>query len=373
MLPSYIIWNAKPQLIDLGNFEVRYYSLLFALGFVIGYIILANIFKKKGLKPDIIDRLTVYMVISTILGARIGHCLFYEFDYYIRNPLEILLPWQGIPGSGDFRFTGFQGLASHGAAIGILIGIYLFSRKTKLSYLWTMDMIVIVTALAGSMIRTGNLMNSEIYGRPTNSNYGLVYAGDLSGLIENQFENEIEKISYSKVKDGEETGNFVPMKMEVKFRRNTSEQYASNFGKNVLPELLARYDFDNNVKDSGDTLAYNVERNISGPVLTYKLFGNPRHPSQIYEAISYLLIFFFLMYVYFTYEAILKEGFIFGLFLTLVFFSRFLIEFVKENQEAFESQMALNMGQWLSIPFIVIGVALIIIRFPENKKEAAAV
>src|SRR5512145_1384982 len=152
---NYVIWNVTPQIIAFGKFEIRYYSLLFALGFIIGYFILLSIFKKQGLGVDLLDKLTVYMIISTIAGARIGHCLFYEFDYYIQHPLEIILPWRGSLGN-DFEFTGFQGLASHGAAIGILIGIYLFSRKTKSSYLWTMDMLVIVTALAGCFIRLGN-------------------------------------------------------------------------------------------------------------------------------------------------------------------------------------------------------------------------
>ena len=366
MLPSYIIWNARPQLIDFGNFEIRYYSLLFALGFVVGYIILANIFRKKGLSPDIIDKLTVYMVLSTIIGARLGHCLFYEFDYYIQHPLEIFLPWQGTPGSADFRFTGFQGLASHGAAVGILIGIYLFSRRTKLSYLWTMDMIVIVTALAGSMIRTGNLMNSEIYGRPTNSKYGFIYVRDFTNIVERQYGSEIEDISYSKIKDGEALGSFVPIEMKVRFKRNTSEQYAAAFGENVLPEFLDRYDLDNNVQASGDSIAYNVERNIRGPVLKYSMLGNPRHPSQVYEALAYLLIFLILMYAYFKYGDRLQAGFIFGMFLALVFLARFFIEFIKENQEAFESQMTLNMGQILSIPFIAIGIILIIWRYPKK-------
>ncbi len=366
MLFSFIIWNARPQLIDFGNFEIRYYSLLFALGFVAGYLILARIFKKKGLNPDIIDKLTVYMVLSTIIGARLGHCLFYEFDYYIKNPLEIFLPWQGMPGSENFKFTGFQGLASHGAAIGILLGIWLFSKKTKLSYLWTMDMIVIVTALAGSMIRTGNLMNSEIYGRPTNSTYGFVYARDLTNIIERQFDNNIDNIRYKTIKDAPAEGSFYPVEMNIRFKRNTEEQYVQSFATGVIPEFLSRYDFDNNVKAAADTAVYSVERNIKGPLLKYRILGNPRHPSQIYEALSYLLIFFILLFIWYRYGERVKPGFIFGMFLLLVFMARFFIEFIKENQEAFESQMALNMGQVLSIPFVLAGLALIFLRRPEK-------
>ena len=127
---NYIVWNIKPQILDFGNFEIRYYSLLFAAGFVIGYMIMARIIKREGLNQELLDKLTVFVVLSTIIGARLGHCLFYEFEYYMKHPLEIILPWRGKIGE-DFQFTGYQGLASHGAAIGILIGIYLKLRPKK--------------------------------------------------------------------------------------------------------------------------------------------------------------------------------------------------------------------------------------------------
>src|SRR4030043_2253809 len=174
MVFQYVIWNLKPQLIDFGRFEIRYYSILFALAFIVGYIILLRIFKKEGYTAELLDKLTIYMVLSTIIGARLGHCLFYEFSYYIQHPLEIILPWRGTIGK-DFRFTGYQGLASHGAAIGILVGMYLFSRKTRLTYLWTLDRLAILVALAAFMIRTGNLMNSEIYGKHTGNDSGFVF------------------------------------------------------------------------------------------------------------------------------------------------------------------------------------------------------
>jgi len=224
MALDYVIWNAPPQLIDLGKFEIRYYSLLFALGFIMGYLILFRIFKKKDLQADLLDRLTVYMVVSTIIGARFGHCLFYEFDYYSRHPLEIILPWHGTLGS-DFEFTGFQGLASHGAAIGILIGIYLFARKTKSSYLWTMDMIVLVTALAGCFIRLGNLMNSEIYGNPTKSNYGFVFTHDLTRLLSEKYKGTIQDISYEKAESDmipDQQG--VPLKINIRFARQVKDE-----------------------------------------------------------------------------------------------------------------------------------------------------
>lgn len=365
---SFTIWNVRPQLIDFGNFEIRYYSLLFALGFVAGYIILSRIFKKKGLKPEIIDKLTIYMVISTIIGARLGHCLFYEFDYYSKHILEIFLPWQGTIGE-DFRFTGFQGLASHGAAVGILAGIYFFARKTKMSYLWVMDMIVMVTALAGSMIRTGNLMNSEIYGKPTGTTYGFVFTRDFTDLINEQFDVHIQKISYDKVKNSNSKNGYVPVEMNIRFTRNvTDEQTAVQVADYILKEDLQRYNFDDNIKaPENDSTNYKVENDKKGYYLTATILGMPRHPSQIYEASCYLLIFFLLLFVFYQYDDRLKDGYMFGLFLALVFLSRFFIEFIKENQEAFEDDLTLNMGQILSIPFVLIGIGFIIWRWPKKK------
>jgi len=368
---AYVIWNVKPQLIDFGNFEIRFYSLLFALGFITGYIILARFFKKEGLHPELIDRLTIYMVVSTIIGARIGHCLFYEFDYYIQHPLEIILPWQGTLGE-DFRFTGFQGLASHGAAIGILIGLYLFARRTKTSYLWVVDMIVMVTALAGGLIRTGNLMNSEIYGKATNSHYGFVFTRDLSALIIDQYEDNIQKVRFTKIKDAPVEDGYIPLGLNIQFtRRVSNEQTVRQLGDYVLKEDLNRYYFDGNVKaPAGDSLEYKIESSGKGFLFSTTILGMPRHASQIYEATCYFLIFLLLFYIYTKHNKRLREGFMFGIFLTLVFLSRFFIEFIKENQESFEDNLALNMGQILSIPFVIIGLCFIILRWP--KKEAVS-
>jgi prolipoprotein diacylglyceryl transferase len=206
------------------------------------------VFRKKGLSPDLLDKLTIYMVISTIIGARVGHCLFYEFDYYIHHPLQIILPWRGTIGT-DFEFTGFQGLASHGAAIGILLGIFLFARKTKSSYLWTMDMIVIVTALAGCFIRLGNLMNSEIYGNPTKSNSGFVFTQDLTRLLTEKYTGTIQDVSYEK--NGDATlykGQAVPMKVNIRFERKIKDEaMVRRFGDYLLAGDMSRYNFDNNI------------------------------------------------------------------------------------------------------------------------------
>jgi prolipoprotein diacylglyceryl transferase len=275
---NFIVWDVKPQIADLGFIELRWYSLLFLLGFVFSYIILSKVFKKEGLSIELLDKLTFYVVICTIIGARFGHCLFYEPEVYLRNPLKIILPFEGKIGV-DFQFTGYQGLASHGGAIGIIIGLYIYSRKFKRPYLWVLDRVTMVTALAGSLIRLGNLFNSEIVGSATTLPWG------------------------------------------VKFVR-------------LAPPNLP------------------VEHII------------PLHPAQIYESICYFFIFIILISLYYKKFPDLKQGLITGWFFILVFVSRFCIEFVKQNQVDFEEGMALNMGQILSIPFIITGIYLVLRKAP---------
>lgn len=372
MVLHYVIWNLKPQLIDLGRFEIRYYSLLFALAFVFGYIILLRIFKKEGHSADLLDKLTIYMVISTIIGARLGHCLFYEFDYYMQHPLEIILPWRGTLGE-DFEFTGFQGLASHGAAVGILAGIWLFARRTKTSYLWALDLIVIVTALGGALIRTGNLMNSEIYGKPTGSRYGIVFARDFTHLVTyGDADKTIKKVFYRKAAtDTVSPENTVPLDLKIGLSHKIkNESLARELTGKVVSFALFKRDYqDNIVHPDVAALALNQEKDGRNFIMTARVYGIPRHPTQLYEAAAYLLIFLLLFWIYNTYKPRLREGFILGAFFFLLFAARFFIEFVKENQEAFEEGLTLNMGQLLSIPFVAIGILLMIIRRPK-KKEA---
>lgn len=171
---NYITWDLRPQIFNIGSFEVRYYSLLFGIGFIIGYYLLLRMYKKEGVSVELLDKLTIYVIIATILGARIGHCLFYETSEYLAHPLRIFLPFQGTIGK-DFRFTGYQGLASHGGALGILLGIYFYSKKFKLKYLWVLDRLSIPTALAATFIRMGNFFNSEITGIPTSLPWGVKF------------------------------------------------------------------------------------------------------------------------------------------------------------------------------------------------------
>ncbi|MFO7843995.1 MAG: prolipoprotein diacylglyceryl transferase [Bacteroidales bacterium] len=254
MILNSITWDVNPDIVSFWGLTIRYYGVLFAASFFFGYLIMQKIFKKEGLSVELLDKLTVYVAIGTVVGARLGHCLFYDPAYYLQNPLEIIKIWHG-------------GLASHGAAIGILIALYYFARKNKKPYLWILDRIVIVVALAGFFIRMGNLMNSEIYGIETSLPWGFIF-----------------------VRNGE-----------------------------VIP----------------------------------------KHPTQIYEALSYLLIFVLLYSIYHKKGTKVRQGLIFSLFLILLFTVRFLIEFIKEVQVDFEQTMALNMGQWLSIPFVIIGFYLL--------------
>jgi prolipoprotein diacylglyceryl transferase len=261
-----IIWNPSPEIFSFGNFAVRWYGLFFALGFFFGYLIMLKFFTKEGVPVKLLDELTTYMIIGTIVGARLGHVFFYEPSWYLAHPLKILQVWEG-------------GLASHGAAIGIIISLLIFSYVRKKPFLWVMDRIVIVTALAGFLIRMGNLMNSEIYGLPTTLPWGF------------------------------------------EFIRSTTPS--------------------------------------EGLV--------PRHPTQIYEGLSYLAIFFLLLWYYYRKEGKPAHGFLFGLFLILVFGVRFFIEFVKEPQVGFERGLTLNMGQMLSIPFVIAGIILV---YLAQKKKA---
>jgi prolipoprotein diacylglyceryl transferase len=258
---NYITWNPDPELIRIGSFAIRWYGLLFAGAFIVGYFIMQRIFRNEDKSSKLLDQLATYMVVATVIGARLGHCLFYEPEYYLNNPLEILMIWKG-------------GLASHGAAIGIILALYFFSKRNKLPVIWVFDRIAIVVALGGSFIRTGNLMNSEIYGKATSLPWAFIYAKD---------------------------------------------------------DLI------------------------------------PRHPTQIYEALAYLGIFLFLYLHYWRKKGHPKPAFLFGMFMILVFSARFLIEFLKEPQVAFEQQMTLNMGQLLSIPFILIGLVAV---FWPGKKAA---
>lgn len=262
MILEFIYWNVDREIFSLDIFGFmlapRWYGLLFAACFFFGYILMLKFFKKENVPESVLETLTTYMLIATVVGARLGHVLFYQPDYYFSNPMEILQVWQG-------------GLASHGAAVGIVLGLYIFSKREKRDYLWTTDRIAIIVALSGFLIRTGNLMNSEIYGHITDVPWGFLFVKDYPA------------------------------------------------GAHV----------------------------------------DPRHPTQIYEALGYLLSFFYLIKYYYKHNGKPAKGYLTGMFFILIFGIRFFVEFLKENQVGFEDSMMLNMGQLLSIPLVMIGLGLV--------------
>ncbi len=255
-----IIWDVDPEAFTIPfiDWPVRWYGILFVTGLLVSQYILFHIFEKDGKTRQNVEDLTIYVVIGTIIGARLGHVFFYDASYYLSHPLEIFQIWKG-------------GLASHGGAIGIIIAIYLYCKKYKFNFLWVFDRLVIVVCFTGACIRTGNLMNSEIIGKITD----------------------------------------VP--------------WAFKFVQAYPPEMALDF----------------------------------RHPAQMYEAIYCLLLMALLFYIWKTQRHKLNNGFIFGLFLVILFTLRFIDEFFKVNQEAFEDGLPINMGQILSIPFVIAGIYLI--------------
>lgn len=265
MLFSAIVWDPSKG-IDLGFFMIRYYSMMYLVAFVLGWYIMKKFFKNENISEEKLDPLFIYAVLGTLIGARLGHVFFYQTELLWEDPLSVFLPFSFKNG---FEFTGFQGLASHGAAIGIITAMYFYSKKhLKKNILFILDRIVIPVAIGGVFIRIGNFINSEIIGKPTNSDYGVIF------------------------------------------------------------------------KQLGETF--------------------PRHPAQLYEAGCYIIVFIILWFVYWKTDKKEKTGFIFGLFLVMLWTVRLLIEVVKEAQVVGRDAWALNTGQLLSIPFILLGFYFIL-------------
>lgn len=261
---TYIHWNPDGIIVDLGFYALRWYSVLFALGFVLGYLLFRVHFKNAGLGEERLEKLTVYVGVAAIIGMRLGHCLFYDWDYYSENIAEIFLPFRFEP---EFRFIGYQGLASHGGIFAVSMALILYARNYKIRLMWLLDKLALVGPLAGAFIRFGNLMNSEIIGKPADVPWAFVF-------------EQVDRV--------------------------------------------------------------------------------PRHPGQLYEAIAYLFIFVFLNIL--APRVKRENGFVMGLMLILLFLARFVIEFFKADQSDFEAGMLLNMGQLLSIPFIILGIVLLYMK-----------
>jgi len=362
MILNYVIWDVNPDILNLGPLTIRWYGLLWALPFVIGYLVIGKMFKKENIKAELVDSLTMYVAIGAILGSRLGHCLFYEPEYYLSNPIEILKVWNG-------------GLASHGGGIGIVLGIMLYAFKYKKSFLWLGDRLVIIVALAAFTIRTGNLMNSEIYGDATGSTNGFIYARYVSAPIKKS--NIVEDVDFSKLESDQLIQDkYVPVEMDIEFKkRNYTDVELEHFVEKSVSRILA---------NNGFTHEINFYHNVKVPIdydivdidgikhAKIRTAGIPHHPTQLYEGLSYLLLFFFLLGLYYKLKRI-PNGLISGILLIMLFGARFIIEFIKQPQVAFEEGMKFNMGQWLSIPFILFGIVVLVFTFVKPNYSSVPV
>ncbi len=367
---SYIIWNGSPEIFSIGTFALRWYGLLFALGFLISQQLLYYIYRKEGKPEKDVETLTIYMVIATILGARLGHVIFYQPDMFLTDPLGILLPFQFSP---TFKFTGFLGLASHGGAFGILFALWLYSRKKKpgQSYLQILDRIVILVALTGCLIRLGNFFNSEIIGKPTDSPLGVVFASPVkSAILRNDDKSLVETVGITSGSQfTDKTKGIVPLEMYLFFKKGVSRDDANNYVRTDVKYILTR--LSEFVYESSDVpINYDIVSEKDGVWVTkIHTFGIVRHPAQLYESISCLLLFAFLFWYWHSHQANPPPGRIFGFFLVILWSLRFVYEYLKENQEAFEGDLPINMGQILSIPLILIGIYVLIQSYKKQSNK----
>ena len=289
-----IVWNPSEG-IDLGFFVIRYYSLMFVVAFGLGWYIMKKIFENENESIEKLDSLFVWTVLATLIGARLGHVFFYDWEYFRNHLSEIILPFRFEP---KFEFTGYQGLASHGAAISIIIAMYYYSKNIlKRPLLWILDRVVIPVSSGAIFVRLGNFFNSEIVGKETNSPFGIKFIHD-----------------YFSKSDAVNTTQIA----------NPKEAYTAIATNPKFANLLAQV-----------------------PV---------KHPAQLYEAFCYVFVFAILFFLYWKTESKNKAGYLFGLFLVLLFSVRMVVESVKESQGGFENALGLlSTGQWLSIPFILVG------------------
>lgn len=293
-----IVWNPSEG-IDLGFFVIRYYSLMFVIAFSLGWYIMKKIFERENEPLEKLDSLFIWTVLATLLGARLGHVFFYDWEYYRNHLSEILLPFRFSP---SFEFTGFQGLASHGAAIAIIIAMFYFSKKImKRPLLWVLDRVVIPVASGAIFVRIGNFFNSEIIGHETDSDFGIQFVRDH-------------------------------------FTARDAMEQTQLATPNKAYHAIAT-----------DPKFLNLLQQV--PV---------KHPAQLYEAICYVFVFAILFFLYWKTNARERLGYLFGIFLVLLWTVRFVVEYVKESQGGIEEYLGLfSTGQWLSIPFILIGLYFI--------------
>ncbi len=290
-----MIWNPSEG-IEIGSFTIRFYSLMFVIAFGLGWYITKRIYDRENIPIDKLDTLFIWTVIATLLGARLGHVFFYDWEYFRNHLLEILLPFKLDNG---FEFTGFRGLASHGAAVAIIIAMYFYAKNVvQKPILWVLDRVVIPVASGAIFVRIGNFFNSEIVGKETQSSFGIKFIRDF--YSPNQVVND------TKI---------------------------------------------NNVNDAYHAIA-------TDPKFAVLLDKVPaKHPAQLYEAFLYVFVFLILFFLYWKTKTAEKQGLLFGYFLIMLWSVRFVVEYVKESQGGIEKDFGLlSTGQWLSIPFILVGI-----------------
>jgi phosphatidylglycerol:prolipoprotein diacylglycerol transferase len=387
---DFIIWNFDPELYNfLGKYPIRWYGLLFALGFLISQQVLFYIYKKesdgtieaKRNAEQMVENMTIYMIIATIVGARLGHVLFYQ-------PQDYFTSFEGLVRILNIREGG---LASHGAGIGIFLIMLLYThyrfnvkegKFSKLFFLKTnrgytyfqiMDRLAIVVALTGALIRMGNFANSEIIGIPTDSNNGVVFARELTDYLEFDATGSgwIEDVSYNKVPEGinNDNGN-VPIFIYIEFKnRRFEESRIISLLDNGINSKLARMK-EHIDEPISHNLDYQLNLSNDGVYLAQiSTFAVSRHPAQLYESITTFISFLILFYIWSRKKKETMPGLLFGLFIIYLFIARFFHEFIKENQVSFEDNLTLNMGQWLSIPMVIFGILILILAYKSHNSQ----
>jgi prolipoprotein diacylglyceryltransferase len=439
---SYFIWNGSPEIFSIGFFSLRWYGLLFALGFLISQQLLYYIHKVEGKPEKDVETLTIIMIAATIIGARLGHVIFYQPEMLWKDPWGVFIPFGfssirftefsalALIGSslpvllfvwiylqykkskhadivgyvlvglvlffiamkflfnkpiGDFfpielvnfRFTGFEGLASHGGAIAILFALWLYSRKNKpgQSYLQVLDRIVILVFLTGALIRLGNYFNSEIIGKPTDSPLGVLMVNPVTHQLMMKTANgpaPVSSIEYKKDTEKGVTANGkVGLNMYLFFNKGVSpDRVVSFLEAEVKSALLDQNEF---IDEPIGSLNYKISQEPDGSFAAKVITtGIVRHPSQLYESISCFLLFLFFWWYWSRLKNALPEGRIFGWFMVILWSLRFVYEFLKKNQVSFEDAMDLNMGQLLSIPLVLVGVWVLVRSYRKPTANATS-
>jgi prolipoprotein diacylglyceryltransferase len=439
---SYFIWNGSPEIFSIGFFSLRWYGLLFALGFLISQQLLYYIHKVEGKPEKDVETLTIIMIAATIIGARLGHVIFYQPEMLWKDPWGVFIPFGfssirftefsalALIGSslpvllfvwiylqykkskhadivgyvlvglvlffvamkflfnkpiGDFfpielvnfRFTGFEGLASHGGAIAILFALWLYSRKNKpgQSYLQVLDRIVILVFLTGALIRLGNYFNSEIIGKPTDSPLGVLMVNPVTHQLMMKTANgpaPVSSIEYKKDTEKGVTANGkVGLNMYLFFNKGVSpDRVVSFLEAEVKSALLDQNEF---IDEPIGSLNYKISQEPDGSFAAKVITtGIVRHPSQLYESISCFLLFVFFWWYWSRLKNALPEGRIFGWFMVILWSLRFVYEFLKKNQVSFEDAMDMNMGQLLSIPLVLVGVWVLVRSYRKPTANATS-